>query len=146
MLVAGLDDVMIWVANTNKAPEKICPSLYDFESKTDCIATSCNLGALDDVLTNSMASSIGTLNTSTPIIAGIYNVKFTCSPAAIDGAKELFGRIFTKYLLKKTSLFCPDTKEDILKDAISGAFDHDIKTSQLPGYTTSPTNCSTTAN
>jgi len=146
MLVAGLDDVMIWLANLNKAPEKICPTLYDFSSKTDCIGTSCNLGALDDVLTNSMASSMGTFNANVAIVAGIFDIKFKCSTAALDGAKELFSRIFAKYLLKKTTLFCPDTKEDILKDTISGAFDHDIKTSQLPGYTTSLTTCNTGTN
>ena len=146
ILIAGLDDVMIWLANLMKAPEKICPNLYDFTSKTDCSGSSCNLGALDDVLTNSMASSIGTLNASVPIVAGIYNIKFTCSPAASDGAKDLFIRIFPKYLLKKTSLFCSNTNEDTLRDAVTGAFDHDVNVTQLPGYTTSTTNCNTTTN
>ena len=146
MLVAGLDDIMIWLANTKKTPEKICPSLYDFESKTDCLGSSCYLGALDEVLMSSMGSSIGTLNVNTMIIAGIFEIKFKCSPAALDGAKELYARIFAKYLLKKTSLFCTETKEDLLRDAISGAFDHDVKASQLPGYISGPSSCTNLAN
>ncbi|MCX6112792.1 MAG: hypothetical protein NTY22_05870 [Proteobacteria bacterium] len=145
IMVGGLDDIMIWLTNLKKTPEKVCPNLYAFETNTDCSGSSCNLGALDEILYNSMASLIGTLNPNTAIVAGVFT-NFKCSPAILEGAKELFIRIFPKYLLKKTSLFCPDAREDTIRDAVTGAFDLDIKTSQLPGYTTNVAGCVTSTN
>ncbi|MEI6092674.1 MAG: hypothetical protein WCQ47_03210 [bacterium] len=136
MVRTGLADLMIWLNGLKASPEKVCPNLYDFDTQ--------KLGELDNILIESMNSLITSLNVTDYINSEIFQAKFVCSPASLEGSKATFIRIFPKYLLaKKANMFCPELKEDTLRTAVAGALEQDIKINQLPGYTSSLSSCPT---
>ncbi|MEI6080034.1 MAG: hypothetical protein WCQ53_05330 [bacterium] len=131
----GMGEIVSWLVDVKKTPEKVCPAVNQLET---------SLAAIDTVLIASM-NNLYTLNTADLIKANIFTANFKCSPADAGEAQDVFIRIFAKYLIAdKATLFCPNARtESNMLAATTGAFVTDIKISSIPGYQVNQYTCAT---